>query len=228
VAGKAVESVNRFFHTNHKAPAGAAERTMSISSGILSNLGTNAQALCRRTWWVFLVGGLASVIFGILAFMQPGIALLVLSIFFAAAILVDGASNIVGAVQHREKDGWWIMLLIGILGVVAGGYALLNPPVSMMAFIFLVAFEAILLGVFLLMLGYKVRKATSREWILYLTGALSVLFGILVIMNPAAGGRSVVYLIAGWALVIGALKVLFAFKVKNLPERAGEKFSALR
>jgi uncharacterized membrane protein HdeD (DUF308 family) len=201
---------------------------MTISSGILSNLGTNAQALCRRTWWVFLVGGLASVIFGILAFMQPGIALLVLSIFFAAAILVDGASNIVGAVQHREKDGWWIMLLIGILGVVAGGYALLNPPVSMMAFIFLVAFEAILLGVFLLMLGYKVRKATSREWILYATGALSILFGILVVMNPAAGGRTVVYLIAGWALVIGALKVFFAFKVKNLPERAGEKFSALR
>jgi uncharacterized membrane protein HdeD (DUF308 family) len=201
---------------------------MTISSGILSNLGTNAQALCRRTWWVFLVGGLASVIFGILAFMQPGIALLVLSIFFAAAVLVDGASNIVGAVQHREKDGWWIMLLIGIVGVVAGGYALLNPPVSMMAFIFLVAFEAILLGVFLLMLGYKVRKATSREWILYLTGALSVLFGILVIMNPMAGSRSVVYLIAGWALVIGALKVFFAFKVKNLPERAGEKFSALR
>ena len=200
---------------------------MSISSGILSNLGTNAQALCRRTWWVFLVGGLASVIFGILAFMRPGIALLVLSIFFAAAVLVDGASNIVGAVQHREKDGWWIMLLIGILGVVAGGYALLNPPVSMMAFIFLVAFEAILLGVFLLMLGYKVRKATSREWILYVTGVLSVLFGILVIMNPTAGSLSVVYLIAGWALVVGALKVLFAFKVKNLPERASEKFSAL-
>jgi uncharacterized membrane protein HdeD (DUF308 family) len=200
---------------------------MTSSSGILANLGTNAQALCRRTWWVFLIGGLASVVFGIFAFMSPGIALLVLSMFFAAAILVDGASNIVGAVQHREKDGWWIMLLIGILGVVAGGYALLNPPLSMMAFIFLVAFEAILLGVFLLMLGYKVRKATSREWILYVTGALSLLFGILVIMNPAAGSLSVVYLIAGWALVVGALKVLFAFKVKNLPERAGEKFSAL-
>jgi uncharacterized membrane protein HdeD (DUF308 family) len=201
---------------------------MSSSSGIMANLGANAQALCRRTWWVFLIGGLASVLFGIFAFVNPGIALLVLSMFFAAAIMVDGASNIVGAVQHREKDGWWIMLLIGILGLVAGGYALLNPPLSMMAFILLVAFEAIVLGVFLLMLGYKVRQATTREWILYVTGALSVLFGILVIMNPAAGSRSVVYLIAGWALVIGALKVIFAFRVKNLPERAGEKFSALR
>ena len=201
---------------------------MAQSDGLIAQLGGDARILCKRTWWVFLVGGIASVIFGVLAFSQPMTAWLVVAIFFAAAILVDGASNIVGAVQHREKDGWWIMLLIGILGVVAGGYALLNPPVSMMAFIFLVAFEAILLGVFLLMLGYKVRKATSREWILYVTGALSVLFGILVVMNPTAGSRSVVYLIAGWALVIGALKVLFAFKVKNLPERAGEKFSALR
>jgi uncharacterized membrane protein HdeD (DUF308 family) len=201
---------------------------MSSSSGILANLGANAQALCRRTWWVFLIGGLASVIFGVAAFLNPGIALLVLSMFFAAAILVDGVTNILGAVQHREKDGWWIMLLIGILGVVAGGYALLNPPLSMMAFILLVAFEAIVLGVFLLMLGYKVRQATSREWILYVTGALSILFGILVIMNPLAGSVSIVYMIAGWALVVGALKVLFAFRVKNLPERAGEKFSALR
>ena len=76
------------------------------------------------------------------------------------------------------------MLLIGVLGVLAGGYALLNPRISMQAFILLVAFEAIVLGVFLLMLGYKVRAATEREWLLYLTGGLSILFGILVIMDP--------------------------------------------
>ena len=202
---------------------------MAQSDSLLDRVGGgDAKTFCKRTWWVFLLGGIAGVIFGLLAFSKPMAAWFVVATFFAAAILVDGAFNVIGSIQNRDKDGWWIMLLIGILGVVAGGYALLNPPVSMMAFIFLVAFEAILLGVFLLMLGYKVRQATSREWILYLTGALSVLFGILVIMNPAAGSRSIVYLIASWALVIGALKVLFAFKVKNLPERAAEKFSALR
>jgi len=136
--------------------------------------------------------------------------------------------SIVGSVQNRDKDGWWIMLLIGLLGLVVGGFALLNPPVSMMAFIFLVAFQAILLGAFLVMLGYKVRKATSREWILYLTGVLSILFGVLVVVNPAAGGLSIVYLIAAWAIVIGAFKIFFGFKVKNLPERAGERFANLR
>jgi uncharacterized membrane protein HdeD (DUF308 family) len=201
---------------------------MAGTDGILSRLGADAHVLCRRTWWVFLIGGIASVIFGVLAFINPGIALLVLSMFFAAAVLVDGIFNIVGSVQNREKDGWWVMLLMGILGLVVGGYALLNPPVSIMAFVFLVAFQAILLGVFLVMLGYKVRKATTREWIPYLAGALSILFGVLVLVNPALGGVSIVYVIAAWAIVIGAFKILFGFKVKNLPERVGERFSGLR
>jgi uncharacterized membrane protein HdeD (DUF308 family) len=195
---------------------------------MLSRTGSDAHLLCKRTWWVFLVGGLASVVFGILAFASPGLALFVLAMFFAASVLVDGFFSIAGSVQNREKDGWWILLLIGLLGVLVGGFALLNPPVSMLAFIYIVAFQAILLGVFLAMLGYEVRKATTREWILYLTGALSVLFGILVLVNPMAGGFTIVYLVASWAIVIGVLKVVFAFRVKNLPDRLGDRISGLR
>jgi len=201
---------------------------MQNSGSALATFGANAQVLCKRTWWVFLVGGIAAVIFGVLAFVNPGMALFVLATFFAASVLVDGVFSAVGAVQHREKDGWWIMLLIGILGLLVGGYALLNPPVSIMAFILLVAIQAIALGVFLAMLGYKVRRATSREWILYLTGALSVLFGLLVVLNPGAGGLSIVYLIASWAIVIGVLKVFFAFRVRSLPEQIGDRLGGLR
>jgi uncharacterized membrane protein HdeD (DUF308 family) len=201
---------------------------MASADSILSRLGADAQVLCRRTWWVFLVGGFASLIFGVLAFVNPGIALLVLAMFFAASVLVDGVFSMVGAIQHRDKEGWWIMLLIGLLGLLVGGYALLNPPVGILAFIYLVAFQAIMLGVFTAMLGYKVRQATRREWILYLTGGLSVLFGILVAANPAAGSLSIVYLIAAWAVVIGALKIAFGFRVKTLRDRVGDRLGGLR
>ncbi len=201
---------------------------MSNAGEVLSRLGGDAQALCKRTWWVFLIGGIALVVFGVLAFVNPGVALTVLAMFFAASVLVNGVFSAIGALQNREKDGWWIMMLIGALGIAVGAYALFNPIVSILAFVYLVAFQAILLGVFLVMLGYKVRKATSREWILYLTGALSILFGIVVVMNPAAGGLSITYVIASWAIVIGALKVFFAFKAKNLPERVGEKLAEMR
>jgi uncharacterized membrane protein HdeD (DUF308 family) len=189
---------------------------MAESIGVLGHLSVDAQALVRRAWWSFVVGGLAMVLFGLLAFSNPGVALFVLATFFAASVLVDGASNIVGSLQNREKDGWWILLLMGLLGAAVGGYALFNPPLSIMAFILLVAFEAMALGVFLVMLGYKVRKATGREWLLYLAGALSILFGILVIANPVTGSRTVVYMIASWSLVIGVLKVAFGFKVRKL------------
>ena len=200
---------------------------MASGGGILTGLGANAQVLCRRAWWVFLVGGIASVIFGVLAFARPGLALFVLATLFAVSILVDGAFHVAGALQHRGKDGWWVMLLMGVLGVAVGGYALINPPVSMVAFVYVVAIQAILLGIFLLMLGYKVRKATTREWILYATGGLSVLLGVLVIGNPLAGGVSIVYLIACWSLIVGSLKVFFAIRVKRVPGRMSDKFSAL-
>jgi hypothetical protein len=200
---------------------------MASRDGIFTSVGANAQALCRRTWWAFLLGGIASVIFGILAFVSPGLALYLLAMFFAASILVDGAFHAMAALGHRGKDGWWVMLLMGVLGLVVGGYALVNPPVSMVAFIYLVAIQAVLLGIFLVMLGYKVRKATSREWILYAAGALSVLFGVLVFRNPLAGGLSIVYLIACWAIVVGALKILFGIRARKLSGRMGDKFSAL-
>jgi len=186
---------------------------------VLRAVGADASALCRRTWWVFLIGGIASVVFGVLAFARPGLALLLLATFFAAAILVDGAFNLVGAVQNRDKDGWWLMLLIGLLGILVGAYALLNPPLSIVAFLLIVAFQAFVLGAFLIMLGFKFRAATTREWILYLTGGLSVLFSVLVVVRPAVGGVTIVYMIAAWAIVIGLLKIVFAIRVRNLADR---------
>jgi uncharacterized membrane protein HdeD (DUF308 family) len=199
---------------------------MASAEGLLAKAGADAQALCKRTWWVFLIGGIAAVVFGVLAFMQPLAGWVVLSIFFAASVLVDGAFNAWGAITNREKDGWWLMLLIGGLGIGVGLYALLNPPLAMMAFVLIVAFQAVLLGVLLVMLGIKVRKVTDKEWLLYLTGGLSVLFGMLIVLNPGAGAISIVYIVAAWAIITGLLKVFFSFRIKNLPERIAERRAA--
>jgi uncharacterized membrane protein HdeD (DUF308 family) len=199
---------------------------MASAEGLLAKAGMDAKALCKRTWWVFLIGGIAAVVFGVLAFIQPLAGWVVLSIFFAASVLVDGAFNAWGAISNREKDGWWLMLLIGGLGIGVGLYALLNPPVAMMAFVLIVAFQAVLLGALLVMLGIKVRKTTDKEWLLYLTGGLSVLFGVLIVLNPGAGAVSIVYIVAAWAIIIGLLKVFFSFKIKNLPDRIAERRAA--
>lgn len=178
--------------------------------------GRDVQAFCRRTWWAFLIGGIASVVFGVLAFMMPGIALLVLSIWFAVFLLVDGAVNLFGAFANRDRDGWWLGAVLGALGILIGGYLVLVPPVSMVAFVYTVAFFALVIGFTMITLGWKIRQETTREWILYLNGALSVIFATLLLFRVEIGALTLVWLIAFWAIVIGALRIVFALKARSM------------
>ncbi len=195
---------------------------------VAAELGNNIRVLCKRTWWVFLLSGIAGVIFGVLAFINPGVALTVLALWFSAWLLVDGVVNVVGAIGHRDKDGWVFILLMGILSALVGGYALMNPPLSMVAFLYVVSFLAILLGISLIAMGRRVRELIEREWVLYLTGALSIIFGVLIVLQPGSGALSVVYMIATWAIITGILRIVFAFFVRNLKDEAVERVRGAR
>jgi uncharacterized membrane protein HdeD (DUF308 family) len=188
---------------------------MADHGGAAPGIPGGAGYLCKRNWWVFLIGGLASVAFGILAFANPATALLVLAIFFAAFILVDGAANIWGALQNRDRDGWIAVLLLGAVGVLVGGYALAVPPVSMVALIYVIALFALVNGILSIYLGWKIREEITNEWILFVSGALSVLFALFIIFRPGVGGIAVVYMIATWAIVVGLLRIWFAFFIRK-------------
>ena len=179
----------------------------------------DARTLVRRTWWVFVFGGCASIAFGVMALIAPGIALFVLATFFAASVLLEGISALFGALQNRDKDGWLLMALMGALGVLVAGYALFNPLIGIAAFVFVVAFQAIVLGILIMMLGYRVRRVTTREWMLYATGAISIVFGLIVLARPEAGGLSIVALIAGWSIVTGFMKFVFGMNLRTAPHR---------
>ena len=174
----------------------------------------NARELCGKTWWAYLLGGIASVAFGVIAYMKPGAALLVLSMFFAAYLLADGVFTFISSVTHRDKQGWWLMMLYGLFSILLGGYLIAVPAVSIIALIYSVAFISIFFGITQIGLGGKVRKEIKGEWILYLTGLMSLLFGVLIFFRVEVGGLTIVYLIAFWAIVIGILRIVFAFRAR--------------
>jgi uncharacterized membrane protein HdeD (DUF308 family) len=178
------------------------------------DLTQSARELCRKTWWVYLLGGIASVAFGVIALMKPGAALLVIAMFFAAYLIIDGAFNFASAVTHRSKQGWGMMMLFGLLSVVLGGYMLAVPPVSMIAVVYTVAIVSLFFGATQILLGIKVRKEIKGEWVLYLTGLMSLLFGLLILFRVDIGGLTIIYMIAFWALTIGVLRIIFAFRAR--------------
>jgi uncharacterized membrane protein HdeD (DUF308 family) len=178
--------------------------------------------LLSRNWWALALRGLAAILFGILAFAWPGITLFVLVIFFGAYMLVDGIFAIVAAVRAAGAEArWWLMLLEGILGVVAGLVTFFWPGLTALALLYLIAAWAIVTGIMEIAAAIRLRQEIVGEWALVLGGALSVLFGVLLVVIPArAGLLSLTWLIGAYAVAFGVLLVILAFRVRNATSRA--------
>lgn len=180
-----------------------------------TSLPANIADFLGRTWWVYLLGGLAAIVFAVLAILNPSVALLVLAIYFAAYLLVDGIFSVIGALTHRDRPGWILVLIYGLLGVLVGGWLIVNPPASVLVLVYAVAFFMVAAGLTQVLFGIKIRNEIKGEWVLYLSGVLSILWGALIFFQVGIGSITVAYMIAFWALVFGVLRVVFALRARN-------------
>jgi uncharacterized membrane protein HdeD (DUF308 family) len=175
-----------------------------------------------RNWWILALRGLCAIIFGMLAFVWPAITLGVLVLLYGAYALVDGVLAIVAAVSKREGSdrSWWTLLLEGLLGIAAGIVTFVWPGMTALVLLFLIAAWALVTGVFEIIAAIRLRKEIEGELWLALSGIVSVLFGVLLLVRPGAGALTVVWLIGAYALFFGILLVALAFRLKRFKERA--------
>ena len=176
----------------------------------------DALDFAKANWWMFLLGGVLYILFGALALARPADALLALAVVFACLLIVDGIVSVIRALGAKGADGRWWVLLGGVLSILIGLYALVGPVNTVLLFVYVIAFQAILFGIALFMFGLSIRKVASSEWMLYVAGVLSIIFGALLLWAPGIGGVSVSIMIGAWALVIGILRVLFALRVRSV------------
>jgi uncharacterized membrane protein HdeD (DUF308 family) len=193
-----------------------------MTTNASTGMGQPVLPLLARNWWALALRGLAAILFGILAFAWPAITLFVLVIFFGAYMLVDGIFAIVAAVRAAgEEARWWLLLVEGILGVVAGLVAFFWPGLTALALLYLIAAWAIVTGIMEIVGAIRLRQEMVGEWALILGGALSVLFGVLLVAIPVrAGLLSLTWLIGAYAVAFGVLLVILAFRVRNAPSSA--------
>jgi uncharacterized membrane protein HdeD (DUF308 family) len=173
-----------------------------------------------RNWWALALRGLLAVLFGILAIAWPGIALGALVLLFGAYALVDGVLSIAAAVVGRTSGmPWWALLLEGVLGIATGIVTFAWPGITGIVLLYLIAAWAIFTGILEIVAAIQLRKEIQGEWLLALSGVLSVVFGLLLVARPGAGAVAVAWLIGAYAIVFGVLLMTLGFRLRSLTKR---------
>src|SRR5260370_39659619 len=105
--------------------------------GVTAMMNTVAQA-ANRFWWLMVLRGVLAIIFGLIALVFPGIALLAIIYMFADYALIDGITAMVVSIQTRNSSSrWWALLLEGLVGVVIGVLVFVWPGETALVLVYL-------------------------------------------------------------------------------------------
>jgi uncharacterized membrane protein HdeD (DUF308 family) len=177
----------------------------------------NLAAALGRNWWLLLLRGLVAIVFALLTWAQPGVSLAALVLVFGIYVLADGLLGVWSAIaKRRDNRHWWLLLLWGLVGIVVGVMTFIMPGITGLVLLMYIAAWAVITGVLQIVAAIRLRKEIKGEWLMILSGLVSVAFGVLLFLQPGAGALAVAWIIAAYAFIFGVLMVLLAFKVRKL------------
>lgn len=169
-----------------------------------------------RNWWLVALRGLAGVVFGVVTFFAPAISLAALVMLFAAYALVDGVFALVSAVRRvRKHERWGMLVFQGVVGIVAGLGTIAWPGLTALALLYVIAAWAVLTGALEIVAAIRLRKEITGEWLLALSGVLSVGLGVMMMAFPGSGVLALVIFIGAYAFVTGWLLIVLGVKLRS-------------
>jgi uncharacterized membrane protein HdeD (DUF308 family) len=174
----------------------------------LSTLATNWRALALR--------GLIALLFGLVVLFWPSLVLTVLSILFGIYAAVDGAITLVPALRSPDRGTRRTLPLAeGAVGIIAGLVALLWPGLTSIGLVYVIAVWAVATGVLKILTAILLRAEVQNGWILAGSGALSALFGVLLVALSRSDVPFLAPFVGGFAVVVGLALILFAFRLRE-------------
>ena len=167
-------------------------------------------------WRVLALRGLAALLFGLVVLFWPGLVLAVLTLFFGIYALVDGGVVLVPALRSSEQGARrWLPLAEGTVGVIAGLLALLWPGMTASGLLYVIVGWAVVTGILKTLTAIMLRSEVENGWLLAGSGALSVLFGVILAALAGSDLPSLAPFIGVFALVVGLALIVFAFRTRD-------------
>jgi len=168
-----------------------------------------------RNWWLILLRGICAILFGVLTFIWPGVTLLTLVLLYGAFAFADGIFALAAAITGNTPTPRWWLAVVGVLGIAAGAMTFLWPGLTAVVLQVFIACWAIAIGLMQIVGAIQLRKEIKDEWLLIAGGALSVVFGCILLTRPGVGALALLYVIGSYAVLYGILLVWFSLRLRN-------------
>lgn len=173
-------------------------------------------AITSRSAWVLTLRGILAIVLGLASFFWPVATLMVLLVAFGVYAIADGVVSLIWSVSR--KQGFSVgAFLIGLAGIVAGIIAFAWPAVTAMALMYIIAMWAIIRGFFEFVASIEFRELFRSSWLIALSGAVSVIFGTVMIVWPEAGVLAMLWLIGSYAIIYGVLAIALGVQLRSTP-----------
>jgi len=155
-----------------------------------------------KSWAMWVVRGVASVLFGVLTLLRPGASIAALVLLFGVYSLVDGSLLLGFAFRYEGPKTPYIVR--GLLSAAAGMIAFVYPGITALSLYILIGVWALSAGALEIAIAISIRKEALSVGGLVLAGVLSLACGVALLALPLAGVIALVGLIAAYAIVNGA------------------------
>jgi len=116
----------------------------------------------RYFWWL-LLEGILGIAVGVMTFVNPHAMVASLLLLLGIWLIFSGIFRLVVAIELRKLlDNEWFYMLGSLCAIAAGVLTLYRPNQSALAWLWVIGFYAILYGILMLTLGFKLRKWGSE------------------------------------------------------------------
>ena len=185
---------------------------------------TKSSDVPRVPWWLVLIEGIAAILLGLLLFSSPLATTAFLVRFLGIYWFALGLFNIISIFIDRSMWGW--KLLSGIVAIIAGVVIFQHPLWSTLivptVLVFIVAFSGLFLGLVGLIQAFR-----GGGWGAGILGALSILFGLILLFNPLLAALSVPWVLGILGIAGGILAIFGAFGLRRMQKETAERAQAV-
>lgn len=170
---------------------------------------TANQAIDRyvtELWWIGVIQAILAILFGVVTIFWPHLTLVVLVYLLSAFVILIGITEVMHSfMTMRSRDTWWLRLILGLVALGVGLYLVRHPNVTFATFILIVGITFIARGIIDIMIGFLDRSSTSRNILNFIVGLAAIAAGIIILVQPVAGGLAFVWVLGLYAFVLGTI-----------------------